>query len=590
MPRVKSNSNSRSSGSNSRSSGSNSRSSGSNSRSSQEKVEKKVDTLIKENDDKRINIIAAIKSFVYLNKILTSLTSLDDKDVNKNILIDKILNRMADILIAEKDDAKKTTIIKMISYLPHHSYISKIEGVLHKHIESIVDKDEEDALFEVLSAIYKQRDEAKLIASQIKILINTHTQIKEELQNKPHGTSELLKEINEILSTFINNPYKIDLQTLKNKIELSKSHLKELVKQNRICSRILTPKQVGPICWFLTAFVSMFYSQRSREVIIESAETWDEKNKIKKRLFRLLWFVLNKRYAKTDKEEDNYPKFSDNIFADILRELFKIDGFPYNPDNVSHRGFYPVVYICKLYTLLGIDYKIFDIFHYKSVFDYNSVIAQTVAYSYYNKEYDVVSYDSVLDEQLKDGIQYVKPYTKDTSTPPILMIRFGEITTNSLYNNILKSNTIIDEKMKKQLTSMKDKICYNGKVYILDSVVLRNWNDDIDTNHAIAGITCEGYKYVYNGWVRTAIDNVIPNDFKQRTPCELMPYDWNIRTPTTFCLNNSTCIPDILKKDLTKDMLMELIKTELCFDFSRGVRTLIYVRQDTTCDDKDNVV
>ena len=579
MPRVKSNSRSRSSGS----------SSGSSS-SSQEKVEEKVDTLIKENDDKRSNIIAAIKSFVYLNKILISLTSLDDKDVNKKTLIEKILNRMADILIAEKDDAKKTTIIKMISYLPHHSYISKIEGFLHKHIESIVDKDEEGALFDVLSAIYKQRDEAKLIASQIKILINTHTQIKEELQNKPRDTPELLKEINEILSTFINNPYKIDLQTLKNKIELSKSHLKELVKQNRICSRILTPKQVGPICWFLTAFVAMFYSQRSRKVIIESAETWDEKNKKKKRLFRLLRFVLNKRYAKTDKEEDNYPKFSDNIFADILRVLFKIDGFPYNP--VSHRGFSSVVYICKLYTLLGIDYKIFDIFDYKSVFDYNSVIARTVAYSYYNKEYDVVSYDSVLDEQLKDGIQYVKPYTKDTSTPPILMIRFGEIThvTNSLYNNILKSNTTIDEKMKNQLTSMKDKICYNGKVYILDSVVLRNWNDDIDTNHAIAGITCEGYKYVYNGWVRTAIDNVIPNDFKQRTPCELMPYDWNIRTPTTFCLNNSTCIPDILKKGLTNDMLMELMKTELCFDFSKGVRTLIYVRQDTTCDDKDDVV
>ena len=144
--------------------------------------------------------------------------------------------------------------------------------------------------------------------------------------------------------------------------------------------------------------------------------------------------------------------------------------------------------------------------------------------------------------------------------------------------------------MKNQLTSMKDKICYNGKVYILDSVVLRNWNDDIDNNHAIAGITCEGYKYVYNGWVRTAIDNVIPNDFKQRTPCELMPYDWNIRTPTTFCLNNTTCIPDILKKGLTKDMLIELIKTELCIDFSRGVRTLIYVRQDTTCDDKDDIV
>ena len=30
------------------------------------------------------------------------------------------------------------------------------------------------------------------------------------------------------------------------------------------CSRILTPKQVGPICWFMATFVAMFYSQRNR--------------------------------------------------------------------------------------------------------------------------------------------------------------------------------------------------------------------------------------------------------------------------------------------------------------------------------------
>jgi hypothetical protein len=69
-----------------------------------------------------------------------------------------------------------------------------------------------------------------------------------------------------------------------------------------------------------------------------------------------------------------------------------------------------------------------------------------------------------------------------------------------------------------------------------------------------------------------------------------MPYDWNIKTGAKFCLNNATCIPEIWRKDLTEYMMMELMKTELCFDFSRGVRTLIYVRQDTTCDDKYEVV
>lgn len=557
---------------------------------SQERVEKKVAKLIDNDDAERNNIIAKLKSFVYLNNILTSLTSLDDNDVNKKILIEKILNRMVEILREENDDAKRTLIIKMISYL-HHSYKYKIKVILNKYIVSIDDKDKKNALLDVL---FKQEEEARLIASLIILLTNTHAQIKEELQNKPLDTSVILEEtldtsvileeINKILSTFKTNPYKIDTQTLYNIIALSKSHLKELVKQNRICSRILTPKQEGPICWFMAAFVAMFYSQRSRDVIIKSSETWDENNEINKRLFRLLRFVLNKRYVKTDKEEDNYPKFSDNIFVDILRLLFKIDGFPYDPDNVSHKGFYPVVYICKLYKLLGIDYKIFDI------------MGSIVAYSYYNKEYDVVSYDSVLKEKLKkDGLQVGSKYTNDTLTPHILMIRYYH-PIHSLYTSkgILKSNTNIDRRMEQQLTSMDDKICYNGKVYILDSVILKNWNDDDDDiehpGHGIVGITCEGYKYVYNGWVRTIIDKVIPNDFKQRTPCELMPYDWNIKEDDNFCLNNSTCIPDIWKKVLTKDMINKLRKTRLCFNFSKGRRTLIYVRQDTTCNDRDTVM
>uniref|UniRef100_A0A6C0LNR8 Uncharacterized protein n=1 Tax=viral metagenome TaxID=1070528 RepID=A0A6C0LNR8_9ZZZZ len=577
-------SNSRSSGSNSSNSGSNISNSGSNSRSSgsnssQEKVEKKVDTLINENDDKRTNIIAAIKSFGYLNKILTFIT-LNGYKYQKNVIdyiIDKILNRMADILITEKDEVKKTKIIKIIGYFGL-SDRKKIEVIFKKRIEDKV------VLSNLLKDLLEQNKEMIFMVSQIRILRDTQQQIKEELQKKQKtpdaSSSSLLEDINNVINRFITNPHKIDKQKLLNIIDLNKSHLKYLKEKelvNSICSRIITPKQVGNTCWFMAAIVAMFYSQRSRDVIIKKSEDWGNSDP----LFMLLQIVLN-RYVTTYKK-DNYPKFSDNIFVDILRLLFKVKGgnFPYDPDNVSHMGFYTVVYICKLYKLLGIDYKIFDFVDYS-----------TLAYSYYNKEYDVVSYNSECKEELnrKNGFKEIS-YTKDSSTPPILMIRIIKANkiTNYLYKNILKSNTNIDEKIKKQLTSMKDKICYNGKVYILDSVILDNWNDK-DLNHVIAGITCEGHKYVYNGWVRTAIDNVIPNDFKQRTPCELMPYDWNIRTEANFCLNNATCIPDILKKGLTNDMLMELMKTDLCYDFGKGARRLIYVRQDTTCDDKDEVV
>ena len=96
---------------------------------------------------------------------------------------------MVEILREENDDAKRTLIIKMISYL-HHSYKDKIKVILNKYIVSIDDKDKKNALLDVL---FKQEEEARLIASLIILLTNTHAQIKEELQNKPLDTSVILK-------------------------------------------------------------------------------------------------------------------------------------------------------------------------------------------------------------------------------------------------------------------------------------------------------------------------------------------------------------------------------------------------------------
>jgi hypothetical protein len=57
-------------------------------------------------------------------------------------------------------------------------------------------------------------------------------------------------------------------------------------------------------------------------------------------------------------------------------------------------------------------------------------------------------------------------------------------------------------------------------------------------------------------------------------PCELMPYNWNIKKNGDFCLNTKQCIPEIYK---TK---FEAMKSDLCFNFSKGKRILVYVRKD----------
>ena len=82
------------------------------------------------------------------------------------------------------------------------------------------------------------------------------------------------------------------------------------------CARILTPKQVGPICWFMATFVAMFYSQRSRKLLLDASSGWNNK----KALFASLKHVLDDKYLKTKdgRDSDDYKKFRDDTFIKIL--------------------------------------------------------------------------------------------------------------------------------------------------------------------------------------------------------------------------------------------------------------------------------
>lgn len=134
-----------------------------------------------------------------------------------------------------------------------------------------------------------------------------------------------------------------------------------------------------------------------------------------------------------------------------------------------------------------------------------------------------------------------------------------------------KNDTIIPEEITKEgLKSMREKIIYNGKNYTLDSVILVNRNQDKvnKTGHTIAGITCKGKKYIYNGWTRVKMNPDMNTTI--RIPCELMEYDWNTIKDDDFCLNRRDCIPDFLGIELKR----------FCFNFSEGKRILVYVRKD----------
>jgi hypothetical protein len=345
-----------------------------------------------------------------------------------------------------------------------------------------------------------------------------------------------------------------------------------------ICSRILTPKQVGPICWFMATFVAMFYSQRSRKLLLEASKSWDVKKgrlpifwNNRKKLFTLLKHVLDDKYLKTENREGkdykNYKRFSDNTFGKILTLLNRIDkkSFPYIPNYITG-GFELEYYIGKLYKLLNIDYILYD---------YNPG-DDVLFYSYLNEnlnkvEYRIVKRNIVVDVDGDRNFTYVE---EDIIPPPILMVivRDEEDIGNTTFNSLLFPNNIINEEAtKNSLKSMKEQIFFKGVEYNLDAVLLANWN--IGIGHAIAGITCKKKKYIYNGWTRTSMDPSMINQLiTRKIPCELMKYDWNIKNDGDFCLNTAKCIPDFLQHPL-KD-------NDICFNFSKGARLLIYVRKD----------
>jgi hypothetical protein len=362
--------------------------------------------------------------------------------------------------------------------------------------------------------------------------------------------------------TILYNPLDVkylesEISKIKLYIDSKERIIKELNEQ--VCSRILTPKQVGPICWFMALFVAMFYSQCSRKRLLKASKRWKQD-----KLFTLLKHVLDDKYLMSENEQEDYEKFSDDTFGNILRLLFEKDSksFPYNPELKG--GFEGVFYIVKLYNLLGVDCEIFD---------YGSDV---LSYSYRNNEYDILDWRfDEKEKHYKVKINKTKAssielkdlyYTKNKSTPSILILNIRS-DYKMLGNQIPNWSETY-----KELTSMREEIKYNDKTYILDSVMLSDLNK---VCHAIAGITCKGIKYIYNGWVKQSNDPVMPSqEITREIPCGLQRYDWKVKGQNEdFCLNTITCRPEILKERLANE-------SRLCFNFSEGYRTLIYVLKD----------
>ena len=330
------------------------------------------------------------------------------------------------------------------------------------------------------------------------------------------------------------------------------------------CKKVLTLKQYGPTCWFNSILMAVLYSEKSRKLLLENSKKWNKKIK----LFKTLAYMLQYKYLRTDNVSKDYLYFDKVRPEHILEELHKYNSIKFHNLTMFKNGYVPALYIRKIYKLLGAKVLFLDYTPNKQLY-----------YSLYNN----VKTNMIEDDIIKYNL-FTKPLSvilKNFDNPDVIIIHIVPeyiIATNHYpfyYDlNYLVDNNYITESIYDSIYKLGRNITYKDYTYSQDSVLLSNWNDNIiNKGHSVAGITCEGERYVYNGWSRTTIDpNIIEElsyyDEEIAIPCEMMKFPWDVAKNSEFCLNPRECILDSMNVDVNN----------LCFNFNKGSREIIYVK------------
>ncbi len=384
-----------------------------------------------------------------------------------------------------------------------------------------------------------------------------------------------------------------------------------------ICKNLSVIPQYGGTCWFNAILMSLLYSDSSHKRLLKASKNWDNSNSF----LMIFKSILHKVYTDPETIKEYYLKMNPET---ILFELIK----NYDRDNIKsyfkvvakeHQsfGFFPI-YIIDLLKYLGVSYLDIIYTTENDINDYisdeeeefegggNSDVYIGNAYKYFynfddrTKEKDVL-YNININKVNEADIEKEKKEINDKidSNPDYLILMHKSLyktyqNINKLASSIKNNNeelyqtlNISDHIKNDDIKNYNDKIEFNGYIYKLDSCMINNFRNTNVKNkmiapqpedqHAIAGITCNKNKYVYNGWIRKSLDparrigtkpEITFDSSIKSYPCSLIKFDWDLKNSKEFCLNKRECKLD------TEGITGE----DLCFDFTKGARILVYVK------------
>ena len=334
------------------------------------------------------------------------------------------------------------------------------------------------------------------------------------------------------------------------------------------CQRIITLHQVGPTCWFNALLMGMFYSHGMRNLMSTKMGTWTSEQSLLSMFYNTVKdIIINKHKVQSNRVVD-LKAFREIYPEHILKTLHAIDPHNFYMDPAVHeRGIWPFAYLSSLFKILNIhastNYLDFDLTPKQTAFSAKRSVMLGLDIA--NVEHD----------QGKYYVEYVKQPSELLDAPEVIVIN-----CLSAGHRSGRYNVFYPKHMRGVLDFDEGTLTYNKQTYVIDGLYLINFKSlNCSRRHAIAGITCNNQRYVYNGWTPKTYDPAMPVRTKKDafnrdklSPCDLMKHDW-LRTVNDFCLNPRSCSLDPILSPQERTRTM-------CFNFHKGSRFYMAVRKD----------
>ena len=306
------------------------------------------------------------------------------------------------------------------------------------------------------------------------------------------------------------------------------------------CSKVVTFPQEGAICWFAALFTSLFFSQYSRVVIRNHARKMMSDRSSRHIASAILEILRGYDGDKVSSRvlESMRPR----QFLHDLR-LSRPDYFSSMTNGTDEAHYSP--YQHALLAFLQVPHLSIGVV--KGVFKYSGF-----------------NVDLPLDSKLwSDAMKTMSPkgVFVDTRRPEVIIIHkdSGEDYIQTQWATPVPALGPIQGYDPKRHAKI---IKYNGTSYILDSCII---GAELRTNscsvaHVIAGVTCNGEKYVYNGWTARSGDPAMKGAASaaiRDIPCALGKQRWD--EDAFFRINMQACSFNHVSRPNGKELLFNAV-------------------------------